>query len=37
MSMRRPAPGRYIEVAAAGERFKAFVPAPLPPDPLLAW
>lgn len=35
--MRRPAPGRYVEVAAAGERFAAFVPAPLPPDPPIAW
>ena len=35
--MRRPAPGSYVDVAAAGERFKAFVPAPLPPDPPIAW
>jgi Fic family protein len=35
--MRRPAPGRYVEVASADERFQAFVPAPLPPDPPLAW
>ncbi len=35
--MRRPAPGRYVEVAAAGERIKAFVPAPLPPDPPIVW
>jgi len=35
--MRRPAPGRYVEVAAADERFKTFVPAPLPPDPPIAW
>lgn len=35
--MRRPPPGRYIKVAAAGESFKAFVPAPLPPDPPIAW
>lgn len=35
--MRRPVPGKYIEVAAAGERFKAFVPAPLPPDPPVVW
>ena len=35
--MRRPPPGRYIKVAAAGESFKAFVPAPLPPDPPIGW
>jgi Fic family protein len=35
--MRRPAPGSYVEVATAGERFQAFVPAPLPPDPPIAW
>ena len=35
--MRRPVPGKYIEVATADERFKAFVPAPLPPDPPVAW
>jgi Fic family protein len=35
--MHRPAPGRYITVTTAGERFKAFVPAPLPPEPPIAW
>jgi Fic family protein len=35
--MRRPPPGRYVEVATAGERFRAFIPAPLPPEPPLAW
>ena len=35
--MLRPSPGRYIKVAAAGESFKAFVPAPLPPDPPVVW
>lgn len=35
--MRRPPPGRYVEVATAGERFKAFVPAPLPPEPAIDW
>ncbi|MBL8529312.1 MAG: Fic family protein [Burkholderiales bacterium] len=35
--MRRPPPGSYVEVASAGERFRAFVPAPLPPAPPLAW
>lgn len=35
--MRRSAIGKYVEVATAGERFKAFVPAPLPPEPPIAW
>jgi len=35
--MRRPVTGRYVEVATAGERFRAFVPAPLPPDPPIVW
>ena len=35
--MRRPPPGHYAEVATAGERFRAFVPAPLPPEPPLVW
>jgi Fic family protein len=33
----RPSPGRYVAVAAADEPFKAFIPAPLPPDPPVAW
>lgn len=35
--MRRPTPGTYVQVATAGEKFRAFVPAPLPPDPPVAW
>jgi Fic family protein len=35
--MLRPPPGHYVDVATAGERFKAFVPAPLPPNPPLNW
>ena len=35
--MRRPPPGKYVAVAAAGERFRAFVPAPLPPVPAVVW
>lgn len=35
--MRRPAPGRYVKVTTASEPFQAFVPAPLPPDPAVAW
>ena len=35
--MRRPSPGRYVTVSTAGERFRAFVPAPLPPKPPVEW
>ena len=35
--MRRPPPGQYVKVATAGERFKAYVPAPLPPAPPIDW
>ena len=35
--MRRPAPGTYVQIATAGERFRAFLPAPLPPDPPIVW
>jgi Fic family protein len=35
--MHRPVPGHYIEIATAGERFKAFVPMPLPPEPPIVW
>ncbi|MEZ5515747.1 MAG: Fic family protein [Steroidobacteraceae bacterium] len=35
--MRRAPPGRYVSVSTAGESFKAFVPAPLPPEPPIVW
>lgn len=35
--MQRTLQGRYVKVAAAGESFKAFVPAPLPPRPAIDW
>ncbi len=35
--MRRPTPGTYVQVTTAGEKFRAFLPAPLPPDPPVAW
>lgn len=35
--MHRCPPGTYVAVATADERFKAFVPAPLPPEPPIAW
>jgi Fic family protein len=36
-AVRRSPPGTYVEAAAAGERFRAFVPAALPPAPPIAW
>lgn len=30
--MCRPPPGRYVEIAQAGERLKVFDAAPLPPN-----
>jgi Fic family protein len=35
--MRRLPPGRTVTVATQGEGFRAFVPAPLPPQPPLLW
>jgi Fic family protein len=35
--MRRPPPGRYLKVGSGADAFRAFVPAPLPPDPPIAW
>lgn len=35
--MKRSLQGRYVNVATAGESFKAFVPAPLPPRPAIDW
>ena len=35
--MRRPSPGKYVTVSTAGEPFRAFVPAPLPPKPQVEW
>jgi hypothetical protein len=33
--MKRKLQGQYVKVATAGEAFKAFVPAPLPPRPVI--
>jgi Fic family protein len=33
----RPPPGHYVAVSAAGKAFKAFIPAPLPPEPPVVW
>lgn len=35
--MKRSLQGRYLKIASAGEPFKAFVPAALPPRPAIAW
>jgi len=35
--MRRRATGQYRTISAASERFRAFVPLPLPPKPPLVW
>jgi Fic family protein len=35
--MRRSPPGRTVTVSTQGERFRAFVPAPLPPKPPIDW
>lgn len=35
--MKRAAQGRYIRVAATGQAFQAWIPAPLPPHPPIEW
>ncbi len=35
--MRRPPPGTYVEIATADERFRAFIPAAMPPVPPIVW
>ena len=35
--MRRKPPGKYVTVSTAGEPFRAFVPAALPPKPQVDW
>lgn len=35
--MHRSVPGRYVKVTTGSEPFQAFVPAPLPPEPAVAW
>jgi Fic family protein len=35
--VRRPPPGTYVEIATAGETSRAFIPAPLPPNPAIVW
>ncbi|EXI90134.1 MAG: Adenosine monophosphate-protein transferase SoFic [Candidatus Accumulibacter regalis] len=35
--MHRPPPGQYVTLSTADEPYQAFVPAPLPPVPPLAW
>ena len=35
--MKRELQGRYVTISTAGEKTKAFVPAPLPPRPPIEW
>ena len=35
--MKRKLQGRYVTISTVGERAQAFVPAPLPPHPPIAW
>lgn len=35
--MKRPLQGYYLPIATTGEKAKAFVPAPLPPEPAIDW
>lgn len=35
--MKRPLQGYYLPISTAGEKAQAFVPAPLPPVPPIAW
>ena len=35
--MKRPLQGYYLPVTTLGEKAKAFVPAPLPPEPPIEW
>ena len=35
--MKRRLQGHYLPISTAGEKAKAFVPAPLPPHPPIAW
>ncbi len=35
--MKRKLQGQYHTISSAGEKFKAFVPAPLPPIPPIDW
>lgn len=35
--MKRELQGRYITVSTVGEQVQAFVPSPLPPEPVIEW
>ena len=35
--MRRKLQGHYVTISTTGEKVKAFVPTPLPPDPPIQW
>ena len=35
--MKRGLQGHYVTISTVGEKVKAFVPAPLPPEPPIDW
>lgn len=35
--MKRKLQGRYVTISVIGDKFQAFVPAPLPPSPPIQW
>ena len=35
--MKRKLQGKYVTISTVGEEVRAFVPAPLPPDPPVDW
>ena len=35
--MKRPLQGYYLPISTVGEKARAFVPAPLPPEPAIEW
>jgi hypothetical protein len=35
--MKRELQGQYVTISTVGKKAKAFVPAPLPPNPSIEW
>ena len=35
--MKRELQGQYVTISTVGEKVRAFVPAPLPPNPSIQW
>jgi cell filamentation protein, protein adenylyltransferase len=35
--MKRELQGKYVTVSTVGEQVHAFVPSPLPPEPMIEW